>query len=109
MTSGHESIRHHDEAAIRLARLRSHDRFESGRVTNRCGKSDAAAALNELRKLSMDGIVAGLNSTAARLTPGAISLSNSSHLPAIVGSSVVKPVALPPGRERLATKPLPTG
>jgi hypothetical protein len=30
-------------------------------------------------------------------------------LPAIVGSSVVKPVALPPGRERLATKPLPTG
>src|SRR5262249_13831507 len=50
----------------------------------------AAAAWNELRKLSMDGIVAGLNSNAARLTPGAISLSNSSHLPAIVGSSVVE-------------------
>src|SRR5262249_15592997 len=35
MTGGQESIRHHDEAAIRFARLRSHDRFESGRVTNR--------------------------------------------------------------------------
>ena len=39
---------------------------------------------------------------------GAISLSSSSHLPAIVGSDGTKPVTLPPGRARLATKPLPT-
>jgi hypothetical protein len=54
-----------------------------------------------------------LNSIATRTTRGAISLSSSSHLPAIVGSIVgslkVKPVALPPGRAKLATKPLPIG
>jgi hypothetical protein len=38
---------------------------------------------------------------------GAISLSTSSHLPPIVGSTVVKPVTLPVGREKLATMPLP--
>jgi hypothetical protein len=32
-----------------------------------------------------------------------------SHLPAIVRSILVKPVTLPPGRGKLATKPLPTG
>jgi hypothetical protein len=31
------------------------------------------------------------------------------RLPAIVGSILVKPVMLPPGRGKLATKPLPTG
>jgi hypothetical protein len=30
-------------------------------------------------------------------------------LPAIVGSKLMKPVTLPPGRAQLATKPLPTG
>ena len=45
----------------------------------------------------------------ARVTGGAISLSNSSHLPPIVGSKLVSPVRLPPGCARLATKPLPTG
>ena len=43
------------------------------------------------------------------MTRGAISLSSSSHLPAIVGSIRMKPVTLPPGRGKLATKPLPTG
>ena len=42
--------------------------------------------------------VAGLNRKATRLTRGAISLSSSSHLPAIVGSILMKPVTLPPGR-----------
>ena len=59
--------------------------------------------------MSAYGVVAGLNRKAARLTRGAISLSSSSHLPVIVGSIIVKPVALPPGRARLFTKPLPTG
>ena len=43
------------------------------------------------------------------VTRGAMSLSSSSHLPPIVGSVTVKPVTLPPGRGRPATKPLPTG
>ena len=40
---------------------------------------------------------------------GAISLSSARHLPAVVGSMMAKPVALPPGRAKLPTKPLPTG
>ena len=51
--------------------------------------------------MSAYGAVAGLNKKAARLTRGAISLSSSSHLLLIVGSIMVKPVALPPGRGRL--------
>src|SRR5262249_21520386 len=51
----------------------------------------------------------GLNKAATGETRGAISLSSSTHLPPSEGSLVAKPVALPPGRDRLATKPLPTG
>jgi hypothetical protein len=40
---------------------------------------------------------------------GAISLSSSSHLPPISPSVKTKPVIFPPGRERLSTKPSPTG
>jgi hypothetical protein len=50
-----------------------------------------------------------LNRKAARLTRGEISLSSSSHLPGSVGSIMVKPVTLPPGYGKLATRPLPTG
>src|SRR5262249_60964712 len=50
-----------------------------------------------------------LEMTAARLMPGAISLRISSHFPLVPYSNVVKPVALPPGRARLSTKPAPTG
>src|SRR5258708_21254239 len=39
----------------------------------------------------------------------AICLSNSSHLPAIEPSILVKPVVWPPGRGRLAARPLSTG
>src|SRR5262252_1978719 len=70
---------------------------------------DAAAALRGVRKYLEYGAVVGLNKKAARATRGATSLSSCSHLPAIVGSILVKPVTLPPGREKLATKPLPTG
>ena len=52
---------------------------------------------------------AGSRRTAARVTPGAISLSSSSHFPLMPYSYWVKPVALPPGRARLSTKPAPTG
>src|SRR6516164_8621163 len=68
---------------------------------------DGEAALRGFRKYSAYGAVTGLNRRATRATRGAISLSSSSHLPAIVGSMLVKPVTLPPGREKLATKPLP--
>src|SRR5262245_56313698 len=45
---------------------------------------------------------------AARVVPGTISLSSSSHLLAKLYSNITKPVALPPGRDRLLTKPEPT-
>ena len=47
--------------------------------------------------------------TATRVTPGAICLSSSSHFPLMLYSKFMKPVALPPGRARLSTKPAPTG
>ena len=51
----------------------------------------------------------GSRRTAARVTPGAICLSSSSHFPLMPYSNTVKPVTLPPGRARLSTKPAPTG
>ncbi len=53
--------------------------------------------------------LAGSRRTAARVTPGAICLSSSSHFPLRLYSNDMKPVALPPGRARLSTKPAPTG
>ena len=53
--------------------------------------------------------MAGSRRTAARVTPGAICLSSSSHFPLKLYSNCMKPVALPPGRARLSTKPAPTG
>ena len=47
--------------------------------------------------------------TAARLSPGAISVSSSSHLPPSEGSKRAKPVMFPPGRSSRATMPLATG
>ena len=48
-------------------------------------------------------------STATGFTLGEISLSSSSHFPLMPYSNEMKPVTLPPGRARLATKPAPTG
>src|SRR5262249_42978838 len=47
--------------------------------------------------------------TATRVRPGAISLSSSNHFPSMPYSVKLNPVALPPGRARLSTKPPPTG
>ena len=51
----------------------------------------------------------GPEALPARLTAGAISLSSSSHFVQIEYSNGVNPVALPPGRATLSTKPAPTG
>ena len=51
----------------------------------------------------------GSRRTATRVTLGAMSLSSSNHFAPIPYSAEVKPVALPPGRAKLATKPAPTG
>ena len=51
----------------------------------------------------------GSRSTKARVTWGAICLSNSAHLPPMLYSKFEKPVILPPGWAMLWTKPAPTG
>src|SRR5262249_22408728 len=53
--------------------------------------------------------MAGSRKTAIRVTPGAIVLSSSSHFPLKLYSDRENPVATPPGRARLSTKPAPTG
>jgi hypothetical protein len=53
--------------------------------------------------------IEGPRRTATRVRLGAISLSNSSHLPLRLYSNAVNPVALPPGRAMLVTNPAPTG
>jgi hypothetical protein len=61
---------------------------------------DVVYAFDRARNVSrhfLDGLV------------GAISVSNSSNLPASDASMLMKPVMFPPGRGRLATNPLPTG
>src|SRR5262249_33233063 len=57
----------------------------------------------------MPAVRLGAQSTAARVTNGATSFSNSSHFAHKLYSNIIKPVALPPGRDRLLTKPEPTG
>src|SRR5262245_18190869 len=52
-------------------------------------------------------VMVGSRSTAARDTFGATSLSSSSHLPLRLYSNWMKPLALPPGRTMLSTKPEP--
>src|SRR5262249_15102879 len=54
-------------------------------------------------------VIVGSRRTAARVRPGAICLSSSSHLPLKLYSNWIKPVALPPGCDKLSTNPAPTG
>src|SRR5262249_16037340 len=49
--------------------------------------------------------VARVRRPAARFTPGAISLSSSSHFALKPISKLINPVTLPPGRARLSTRP----
>jgi hypothetical protein len=53
--------------------------------------------------------VSGLNISPIRVSAGAMDLSSSPDFPITVKSIRVKPVMLPPGRARLATKPCATG
>src|SRR5712664_3468263 len=51
----------------------------------------------------------GCQRMAMLVAPDATALSNSSRLATNPLASVVNPVMFPPGRARLATRPLPTG
>src|SRR3984893_17523371 len=55
------------------------------------------------------GYVRELYMRPARLSSGTVALSSSAIFPTTLKSILVKPVILPPGRAKLATKPQPTG
>src|SRR4051812_6044284 len=57
----------------------------------------------------MPAIMVGSHNIAEFVTFGAICFRSSSHFPLRLYSNCKKPVALPPGRERLSTNPEPTG
>ena len=69
---------------------------------------DGAAASSAGKKIEW-GAVSGLKMIATRLMLGEICFNNCSHFPATAGSRLLKPVMLPPGFERLVTKPSPIG
>ena len=69
--------------------------------------SDRAAST--IRGRNAEAAGSGLNTTAARLRPGTISASSSSHLPPSAGSKLAKPVMFPPGRSGRGTMPKATG
>src|SRR5262249_54820436 len=87
--------------ALDLARVADIDRlqFPPERRRNCLDGTQLAAA----------GSLPGIRNTATRVRSGAISLSSSNHFPPMPYSVKLNPVALPPGRARLSTKPPPTG
>ena len=101
-----------DQAAIRRAcefRDGALDLRRLANVTGMISTPNAAATDWMAANWPMPAVIAGSRRTATRLRPGAIALSNSSHFPLRVYSNCRNPVALPPGRARLSTKPAPTG
>src|SRR6516225_3029854 len=68
---------------------------------------EAAAALNDFSQYSEYVAVVGLNRIATLATRGATSLSSSTHLPDIVGSVTINPVALPPSRGKFRDEAAP--
>jgi hypothetical protein len=79
------------------------------RLNDRQRRKACTGAPAELVSRPGERAVSGLNMIAARLSPGAISESSSSHLPASEASKLAKPVMLPLGRSRRATLPLAMG
>ena len=63
-------------------------------------KDGAAASIARVNN-GAEGAMSGLKMTVTRVTPGATSLSNSSHFPMMGASNMTNPVMLPPGRARL--------
>src|SRR4051794_32942689 len=110
----HEEIRRHDRPvfgwrACAATTDSSSGLLRTGATIASTPKDAAAASIGPMKYEPPPGAVSGLTSSAMRVTRGSISLSSSTHLPAIVDSRLVKPVTLPPGRSRLARKPSPTG
>ena len=90
----------------RFAVRRSRRGHHLARVPVRQRQIRARNCREQARRSPPQGDCAACCQGCDAIQPGTAS---SSHLPPIVGSILVKPVTLPPGRGKLATKPLPTG
>src|SRR4051794_7527732 len=108
-----KNIRHHGDATIWLACHSGQSGIELGPVLNRC-----CSGLNcERRSGRFERIEERLGvwcryrveQQCDPIYARSNLLNSSSHLPAWEISTLVKPVTLPPGRAKLATKPLPIG
>src|SRR5262249_26895486 len=102
----------HDQAAIAGARKSRDGAFDFGGVAHVDRDNlHAAGRCYRLydRNCPVPAAIAGSRRTAARVRSGAISLSSSTHFPLRLYSNIKKPVALPPGRDRLSMKPEPSG
>ena len=104
---------HHDQAAIRdcarRPRCRARSRRRRARRPESTPRRTTAPRSGSRQTRRTRRAPTGSRMTATRVTPGAISLSSSSHFPLMLNSNEVNPVALPPGRARLSTQPPPTG
>ena len=105
-------VRCNNQAAIRRVRKGGDRALDLGGVAQIEGicldLSAESTAWITPNRATPEGVAASRR-TATRVMPGAISLRSSSHFPLVPYSNEVKPVALPPGRARLATNPAPTG
>src|SRR5215213_4180765 len=108
----HQGARRHDQAAVGCMREGGDRALDLARVAH----VDWAQLYPERRRNDwmapnwpVPEAMAASRRIAARVTPGAISLSSSTHFALMPYSNKTKPVALPPGRVRLSTKPAPTG
>src|SRR5262245_32940015 len=112
MTMNHRRCPCYDQTAVRSAREGRDPVLDLVGVPRidglTCTPSEGARAWMALNWAGPVGM-AGSRRTATCATPGASSLSSSSHFPLMLYSYSMKPVALPPGRAKLSTKPAPTG
>ena len=94
---------------IKLAKAESISRVVLALRTWICSPMARAAASTSLNVTSVFGALAGLTSTATLVVAGTSSRRSSSRFATNSPTKKLIPVALPPGRARLATRPSWTG
>ena len=107
---GKEDALHHDGLRTRPCHARKRC-IDLICATNHGDRADVDAA-NAARKLNLlqEGLGEWIRGVApTRRSDGSISRNSSTLFAAVSGAMLDSPVILPPGRARLATRPVPTG
>src|SRR5262249_12077893 len=108
------AIRRQNQAPVRHARKHLNGPLNVGRrvpngTEHNLDRKRRRRGLRLPQEVVIIGSRPGLTTRAARVRCGATSLRIASHLPVMLASKSSRPVILPPGRAKLATKPEPTG